>query len=48
MAKAMPQEAIIGTWLNKPDHPHFIDWGTLRTDLDFLEAKMKHKLWTRI
>ena len=22
-----------GTWLNKSDHPHTIDWGTLRVDI---------------
>ena len=23
-----------GTWLNNSDHPHTIDWGTRRVDLD--------------
>ena len=44
VAKAMMQEATVGTWLNKSDHPHFFDWGTLRTDLDFLGPRMKTKL----
>ena len=30
----MVQEANKGTWLNNSDHPHTIDWGTLRVDLD--------------
>ena len=36
VATAMLHETTMGTWLNNSDHPHFIDWGTLRTDLDFL------------
>ena len=33
---AMVQEANKGTWLNNSDHPHTIDWGTLRVDFDSL------------
>ncbi len=48
VAQAMVQEADKGTWLIKSDHPHFIDWGTLRTDLDLLEVSMKTNLLTRL
>ena len=41
-AQAMMQEAIMGTWLNNSNHPHFIDWGSLRTDLDFLEENISN------
>ena len=44
VAQTMVQEANTGTWLNNSDHPHTIDWGTLRVDLDFLEVKMKTRL----
>ena len=33
----------MGTWLNNSDHPHFIDWCSLRTDLDYFESKMKEQ-----
>ena len=36
VAHAMMQEAFMGTWLNNSDHTHFIDWGSLRTDLDYM------------
>ena len=41
VAQAMMQVAIMGTWLNNSDHPHVIDWGSQRTDLDLLETKLK-------
>ena len=40
VAQTMVQEANKGTWLNNSEHPRFIDGGTLRTDLDFLEVRM--------
>ena len=42
-AHDMMQEATMRTWLNNSDHQHFIDSGTLRTDLDFVKVKMKNK-----
>ena len=36
VAQVMMQDAIMGSWLDNSDHPHFIDWGTLRTEVDFL------------
>ena len=44
VAQTMVQEANKETWLNHSEHPHTIDWGTRRVDLDFLEVKMKTRL----
>jgi hypothetical protein len=37
----MHLEAHKGTWLNNMDHPHLINWGTLRSNVDFMEMQMK-------
>ena len=41
VAQSMVQEANKGTWLKNSDHRRCIDWGTMRTDLDSLEADMQ-------
>ena len=39
----MIKQANMGTNLNPKDHPYVVNWGTLRSDLEYLEKLMTDK-----
>ena len=41
----MVETANAGVWLANSDHTHKVRWGTMRSDLNWLEKSIKLKSW---